>query len=105
MLLIQGAIQHGVERIRLHVLAGEPCGAMQWAAGAGAASQPPERMRSAAALRCCPLPTCFPCCAPADGRDVNDDTAVPWIERLHGDAGKLSEQRGVDVSAGACCLL
>ncbi|PRW33685.1 2,3-bisphosphoglycerate-independent phosphoglycerate mutase isoform B [Chlorella sorokiniana] len=33
----------------------------------------------------------------SDGRDVNDDTAVAWVERLHGDCGKLSAQHSVDV--------
>ncbi|KAI7842857.1 hypothetical protein COHA_003475 [Chlorella ohadii] len=53
MLLMEGAIKHGVKRIRLHVL--------------------------------------------SDGRDVNDDTAVAWVKRLHGDCGKLSAQHTVDV--------
>lgn len=40
-------------------------------------------------------------CLRADGRDVNDDTAVAWVERLHGDCGKLSAQHSADVSERA----
>ncbi|KAL4419791.1 hypothetical protein ABPG75_006889 [Micractinium tetrahymenae] len=32
----------------------------------------------------------------ADGRDVGDNTAVAWVERLAGDARRLSKQHGVD---------
>ncbi|KAL4435450.1 hypothetical protein ABPG77_006212 [Micractinium sp. CCAP 211/92] len=53
MLLMEGAIQQGVKRIRLHVL--------------------------------------------SDGRDVSDDTAVDWVDRLAGDARKLSQEHGADV--------
>lgn len=38
-------------------------------------------------------------CSYTDGRDVNDNTAVAWVERLHGDCSKLSAQHTVDVSA------
>lgn len=36
-------------------------------------------------------------CSPSDGRDVNDDTAVEWVERLHRDARALSDRTGTDV--------
>ncbi|KAI3425198.1 hypothetical protein D9Q98_008967 [Chlorella vulgaris] len=53
ILLVEGAIKHGVKRIRLHLL--------------------------------------------SDGRDVNDNTAVAWVERLQGDVQGLNKQHSVDV--------
>lgn len=41
------------------------------------------------------LPTPHP--ITTDGRDVNDDTALPWVQRLAGDAKQLSERHGADV--------
>ena len=44
-----------------------------------------------------PPPTHPPRHAAADGRDVNDNTAVAWVERLQGDVAALSQRLDVDV--------
>ena len=106
MLLMEGAIRQGVKRIRLHVLSGAPCRAAllrSWRAA-------PHRMRPASLAALSPLPhPVLPAhspsasapalrpARPADGRDVNDDTAVAWVRRLDGDARQLSERHGADV--------
>ena len=99
MLLMEGAISHGVKRIRLHVLSGEAARRLWDLSGlygsAPATAKAETHSRHPLVSNILPS-VLFPIAA--DGRDVNDDTAVAWVERLHGDCGKLSGQHSVDVS-------
>lgn len=122
MLLMEGAIKQGVKRIRLHVLSGESAeSGWMSARGRAVGSSCDTGIAACFSLRLGVTvfflfqfmlgggpgsshagrrPWQFLSTSPphADGRDVNDDTAVAWVERLHGDCSKLSAQHSVDVS-------